>query len=188
MGCSPEQMEKAIIKNLKEKTGKTLEEWIEILRNSGITESKEQLKYLKENQRLGHGQAKVIIKKYNNDSNVNYDDSESNVNNMFKNYPDSIKLLYNKFSSTLLKLGEDVKLRPCKTYLPFYRKHQFVVVKPTKDGLRVGLALSEDIENHKLSKAKGLGSAKINYEFILENIEDFDKELSELVLISYSNN
>ena len=60
----PEEMEAAMIRNLPEKTGKTLEGWCEVLRESGLTEKRDMKKYLKETHGVGHFQAQTIVKFY----------------------------------------------------------------------------------------------------------------------------
>ncbi|MEN9964898.1 MAG: hypothetical protein RL582_1993 [Bacteroidota bacterium] len=59
---TPEEMQKAIIKNLPEKTGKALEEWLEIAKAIDNTSQKEQIQNLKTEHGLGHFQAVTIVK------------------------------------------------------------------------------------------------------------------------------
>ena len=60
----PEDMEIAIVRNLAEKTGKTLEEWFAVLDDSGITEKRDMKAHLKEDHGVGHFQAQTIVKLY----------------------------------------------------------------------------------------------------------------------------
>lgn len=55
MALSPAEMQEAIIKNLPKKTGKSLEEWIEIARDFKLTKNSEITKKLKADYGLGHG-------------------------------------------------------------------------------------------------------------------------------------
>ena len=61
---NPEEMEKAIIRNLQEKTGKSLEEWFAVLRASGLLEKRDLKELLKKAHGVGHFQAQIIIKSY----------------------------------------------------------------------------------------------------------------------------
>ena len=63
----PEEMEAAIIRNLPEKTGKSLEEWCVVLKESGLTGKRDLKKHLKENHGVGHFQTQTIVKHYLND-------------------------------------------------------------------------------------------------------------------------
>ena len=61
---TPEQMEKAIIRNLTEKTGKSLEEWCAVLNDSGLSEKRELKELLKQQHGVGHFQTQTIVKFY----------------------------------------------------------------------------------------------------------------------------
>ena len=61
---TPEEMEKAIIRNLPEKTGRSLEEWCAALRDTGLTEKRALKEHLKKNEGVGHFQAQTIVKHY----------------------------------------------------------------------------------------------------------------------------
>jgi hypothetical protein len=66
MGLSPQEMENAIVKNLKEKTGKTLDEWIALLADENLSDKKEMTAFLKEKHKVGHFQAQTIVKLFLN--------------------------------------------------------------------------------------------------------------------------
>ena len=66
MGLSPQEMEEAIIKNLPEKTGRSLEEWHMVLTETRLSEPKELKAHLKENYDVGHFQAQTVVKNFIN--------------------------------------------------------------------------------------------------------------------------
>ena len=66
MGLSPQEMEEAIIKNLPEKTGKSLEEWHKVLTETSLSEPKELKAHLKDNYGVGHFQAQTVVKHFIN--------------------------------------------------------------------------------------------------------------------------
>lgn len=53
MAPSPKEQQAAIIRNLKDKTGRNLDEWIEQMKGSGAHRPKEQMEWLKKSQGLG---------------------------------------------------------------------------------------------------------------------------------------
>ena len=59
----PLSMEKAMIKNMIEKTGKPIEEWIEIVKEKDFLKHGEIVKFLKEQYSLTHGYANLIAQK-----------------------------------------------------------------------------------------------------------------------------
>ena len=63
MALSPQQMGEAIIRNLPAKTGKDLNQWIEIVRRSPLNEKKAVIAWLKETHGLGHFQAQKVYER-----------------------------------------------------------------------------------------------------------------------------
>ena len=59
----PLSMEKAMIKNMIEKTGKPIEEWIKIVKEKDFLKHGEMVKFLKEQYSLTHGYANLIAQK-----------------------------------------------------------------------------------------------------------------------------
>ena len=62
MGLSPNEMEQAIVKNLPEKTGKSMGEWLIVLLEESLSSKKEMKACLKEKYKIGHFQAQTIVK------------------------------------------------------------------------------------------------------------------------------
>jgi hypothetical protein len=60
MAKAPEEMKAAMIAGLREKTGKSLEEWLKILRASKLSKHKEFMAVLKNEHGLTHGFANMI--------------------------------------------------------------------------------------------------------------------------------
>ena len=60
----PEEMEKAIIRNLADKTGRSLEGWFTVLRDADLSEKRELVGHLKKVHSVGHFQAQTIVKFY----------------------------------------------------------------------------------------------------------------------------
>src|SRR5262249_48725251 len=60
MAKTAEEMKSAMIAGLKEKTGKSLDEWLSILRSSGLVKHKEFVGLLKTKHGVTHGYANMI--------------------------------------------------------------------------------------------------------------------------------
>ena len=60
----PEEMEKAIIRNIADKTGRSIGEWFAVLKDSGLSEKRDMKKHLKEDHGVGHFQAQTLVKFY----------------------------------------------------------------------------------------------------------------------------
>ena len=64
MGLSPKEMENAIVKNLPEKTEKSIDQWLKLLLNENLSSKKEMNACLKEKYKVGHFQAQTIVKMF----------------------------------------------------------------------------------------------------------------------------
>jgi predicted transport protein len=158
MALGPKEMGEAIVKNLKEKTGKELPEWLKLLEeNVPDGTKKEKIAWLKSQNGLGHYQAVTVVER--SEGELVYDNGEKLVDALFDGKPAELKAAYTKLIEMIEKLGSDIKIKPCVGYVPFYRKKQFLVVKPSKDKLVIGLALPESMDEALLSPAKGLGGS-----------------------------
>ena len=63
MAKSPEEMTNTMIANLKDRTGKTLEQWIAIAKKSGAAKHGEMVKMLKADHGMTHGYANLVAHK-----------------------------------------------------------------------------------------------------------------------------
>ena len=61
----PKSMEKAMLKNMVKKTGKTIEEWVGIVNEQNFIDNKDMVKFLKEEHSVGHFYAHLIVKNKN---------------------------------------------------------------------------------------------------------------------------
>ncbi len=61
----PKLMEKAMLKNMIEKTGKSINEWVSIVNEQNFIDNKDIVKFLKEERSVGHFYAHLIVKNQN---------------------------------------------------------------------------------------------------------------------------
>lgn len=156
MALSAAQMQEAVIKNLPEKTGKSLEEWVKTAKSFNLSKNSEVLKKLKQDYDLGHVQAQTIVWRMEGDK--PYIETKGYEERIFK----TTFKLYSEVKDLILDLSDEVKIKPCKTYIPFYRKNQFAIITEKKGELILGLNLNTD-KFQELAQADNLGgSDRIN--------------------------
>lgn len=189
MALSPKEMGEAIIKNLKNKTGKDFEEWVVLIEKDGPKDKRERVKWLKANHELGHYQAVNIVDRMELDGNSNYDNTGELINSLLANTNSQIKELYIELNNIILKLGDDVKQKPCKGYIPYYRNKQFLILKPSKSTMKIGLSFPNDYSNILLSEAKNLGgSNRINRMMEISTKKDMNDDILFIIQESYKLN
>ncbi len=183
MALGPKQMGEAVLRNLKSKTGKDAKAWIKLLVKKNLTTKKEICTFLKTEHGLGHFQAQKVYELFS-DSDP-YAASDTFEKLIFEN--NHTDQMYQKLKRSLLQFGADVRVQPCKTYIPFYRKKQFAIAKTKGSKLQVGVNLSS--QPLGFEPAKELGSSeRINYQTTLEQLSDIDEQLLAVLKESYSIN
>lgn len=174
-----------MIENLYKNTGKSLEQWIEIVRTQNFAKHGEILKFLKEEHELTHGFANLIsLKARGSDAG-----SAENQNDLItKQYQgkEHFKPIYDKLISEIRTFGKDIEIAPKNAYVSLRRKKQFALLNPaTKTRFEIGINLKGQEPEGKLEaeKPNSMCSHKIN----LADIKDIDKEVLEWIKTAYEN-
>jgi hypothetical protein len=133
---------------LPEKSGRSLDEWIALVKKSGPTTEKERREWLKKEYKLGANSAWWIAERADGKGTV--DDSpeaylqsaEEFVETQYAGPRAALRPLYDQLLKIGFSVGKDVKACPCKTIVPLYRNHVFAQIKPsTNTRIDLGLAL-----------------------------------------------
>lgn len=186
MALGPKHMGDAILKNLEAKTGQSLEAWLEVVAASNLFEKKAILSHLKEEHGLGHFQAQKV---YEASQSIDLYAGDQDFAKALFNTPD-LAAAFVEVRQFILALGADVTERPCKTYIPFYAKRQFVMVTSRKTGILLGFALAENEgdKHPELVPATSLGSDRINYKLQLSASTGLTRKAESLIRTAYQQN
>ena len=141
---------------LKEKTGRSLDEWLKLVRKDGPPAEKECRAWLKGEHGLGTNTAWFIAERAAGKGGE-MDDPESYLR-AAERYVDAmfagkaaLRPIYDALLKLGLGLGKDVKACPCQTMVPLYGKHVFAQIKPTTN-TRVDFGLCLTTYKGKLPK------------------------------------
>jgi hypothetical protein len=126
-------------RTIVERTGKTYEDWLEILGRDGPVEEKEQREWLKREHGFTSNYALWIVEGLAGRGPENYD-PDANVDAQFAGKKAALRPIYEELLKLGLSIGPDVKACPCGTIVPLFRKHVFAQLKATTN-TRVDLGL-----------------------------------------------
>lgn len=136
------------LRELPEKTGRSLEEWIALTRASGPPTEKERREWLKKEHKFGTNSASWIAERAEGkgaeeDSPEAYlQAAERWVDAMFSGPRAALRPLYDQLLKLALSLGKEAKASPGKTVVSLYRNHVFAGIKAaTNTRIDLGLAL-----------------------------------------------
>ncbi|NUO80031.1 DUF4287 domain-containing protein [candidate division KSB1 bacterium] len=185
----------AIINNLSEKTGKSLDQWVRLLKKSGPQGEKERREWLKKEHQLGGTTASMIVARAagqgaeDTDEHAYLKAAARYVEAMYTGPRAALRPLHDALLELGLSLADDVKICPCQTIVPFYRNHAFAQIKPTtRTRIDFGLALkgAKKKPPKRLTDTGGLAKGdRITHCFAITTLGDIDEEVRQWLKIAY---
>ncbi len=170
-----EQLE-SMIANMPEKTGKSLEQWHQILAKENFAKHGEAVKHLKSEYGIGHGFANTIVSLFNQK-----DKSEEDLTSLQYKGKENLKPIFEAILEFTKSLGSDVKVSPKKTSVSLIRKKQFALIKPaTKSRIDLGLKF-KDRENSGRLQDSGPFGTMCSHRVIIQSLDEVDDELKSLI-------
>jgi predicted transport protein len=164
----------SMIANLKERTGKSLDDWLEIAASTGKSKHGEILAVLKKEHGLTHGYANLVARRFLQAENDEPTSGEGLVGALFAGAKGGLRPLYDAVIAVAESFGPDVEVDPKKTYVSLRRKKQFALVVPsTAKRLDLGLNL-KGVEPAGRLEASGSFNAMCTHRVRLESKADFD--------------
>ena len=156
MAKDSERLEREFIATAREKTGKDVPEWMQVISSSGASKPNAILNWLKENHQLNHMQANFLSGMYLNDGKPVYDQQV-----LFAKLFDGkehLRATYNTLQESTLAQLPDTLFIPTKAYVSIEAKRCFACATLTKNNIRVGLDLGDLPFDDYTQKAKSLGA------------------------------
>jgi hypothetical protein len=116
------------VATLKEKTGRSLEEWTALVKKSGPAATAKRREWLKKTHGLGTTAAWWIVERAEGRGGEDASPqaylkaAEQYVEEMFSGGRAGLRPVYDRLLALGLAAGADAKARPCKTIVPLYRE------------------------------------------------------------------
>ncbi len=184
---TPGDTAKAIIRNLPEKTGKMLDEWVSLVKRAGLSSDRDAAKWLKTEHGLGHFQAQIVAEEAFGKSMVMaYQDSESLVRALYSGKKERLRPLHEKIVAAGCKLGQDVQVSACRTYVSLYRNRQFVVLRARVSGLEIGLALTPPQQDARLQTVKRGATDRVTCRILISDPSEIDQQILDWLKDAYA--
>jgi predicted transport protein len=175
-----------MIENMHKNTGKTLEDWIDIVKKENLAKHGEMVRFLKEQYALTHGFANLIALKAKGSDAGSAENQDDLIVNQYKG-KEHLKPIYDKLLSEIQKFGEDIEIAPKNTYVSLRRKKQFATLNPvTKTRFEVGINLKGQEPKGKL-EAINSANSMCSHKISITDIKGIDKEVIEWLKIAYEN-
>jgi hypothetical protein len=183
------------VAELNVKTGRTLDEWIKHIKHAGPPVEKECRDWLKSMYSLGTNTAGWLAENAFGDSQKLAEDTPEGylaaapqyVEQMYAGVKEALKPIHDEIIKVAQQLGDDVRICPCKTIVPLYRRHVFAQIKPaTNKRLDLGFALGEEPFTARLHDTGGLAKKdRITHSVALASLADFDLQVKRWLKQAY---
>ncbi len=159
---SPEDMMTAVAKSMRERTGRTLEEWVALVMASGIDPLDQNAvrKWLKTEHGLPQNTQWAIADAVARAAGWRRPSVEEYIDQQYSGPKAALRPIFDRVRGILESLGEEVRIEGRSTYTPFVRGRQFAAVAPaTRTRVDVGLRFTDPPESELLVPSKGPGQA-----------------------------
>jgi hypothetical protein len=181
------------IADLPTKTGKSLEEWVRLVKASGPPTEKERREWLKKEHGFGTNGAWWIAERAEGKGAEDGDPvaylktAEGYVEAMFAGPKAGLRPILEELLRLGKKLGKDVRICPCQTIVPFYRKHVFAQVKPTtRTRIDLGFALKDLKATGRLIDTGGFAKKdRITHRIPIATLAEIDDEVKHWLKAAY---
>lgn len=176
-----------MIKNLEEKTGKSLDQWAKIARAMGNLKHSQIVNGLKEKHGLGHGYANLIAHTAAGPVGKGAPAEDDLVAAQYSGEKAALRPLYEKLKGAVAAFGSDVEFAPKKAYVSLRRSKQFGLIQPTtKTRIDVGINL-KGVEPTAKLEASGSFNAMVSHRVRVESEADINKDLIGWLKKAYDN-
>jgi hypothetical protein len=181
------------IGELKQKTGRTLEEWLKYIKKEGPADEKERRVWLKETHGLGTNTAWWLAERSagkgaeSGDPDLYLESAERDVEKMFSGGKAHLRPVYDALLKLGLKTGKEAKACPCQTIVPLYRNHVFAQIKPTtQKRVDLGFALGDTKPTGRLIDTGGFAKKdRITHRIPITSVDEIDDEVKHWLKVAY---
>jgi hypothetical protein len=181
------------IGELKQKTGRTLDEWLKHIKKEGPADEKERRAWLKEKYGLGTNTAWWLAERSAgkgsemSDPDAYLESAERDVDKMFSGGKAHLRPIYDALLKSGLKTGKEAKACPCQTIVPLYRNHVFAQIKPaTQTRIDMGFALGDMKPTGRLIDTGGFAKKdRITHRIPITSLDDVDDEVKHWLKVAY---
>jgi Domain of unknown function (DUF5655)/Domain of unknown function (DUF4287) len=183
------------IGELPAKTGRSLGQWVTLIKKLGPKIEKDCRDWLKCEHKLGTNTAWWLAEKaLGNPLDLSQDSPEGYlklapiyVEQMYADPKEHLRPIHDELVSLARELGADVRVCPCKTMVPVYRNHVFAEIKPaTQKRIDLGLALGEEPFTSRLLDTGGRAKKdRITHKVAISSPDDIDLQVRRWLKQAY---
>jgi len=185
---SPADMMSSVTDSMKERTGKTLDEWVAAVQSTGIDplDQKAVRNWLKEQGVLQNSQW-TIADAAARAAGWERPSVEGYIDSQYQGEKAPLRAIFDALREIIEGLGGDVSVEGRRGYTPFVRKRQFAAIQAsTKTRVDLGLRFKQAPDSDLLSTSSLPGQS--THKLGLTSVGQITDEVRELIRLAYEQN
>lgn len=186
---SPDAMMAAVSESMKERTGRSLEEWVALVGDSGVDplDQKAVRAWLKEAHGVPQNSQWAIAFAAAEKAGWVRPDVEGYVDAQYAGAKAALRPVFDRLREVAEALGDDVTVEGRGGYTPFVRRRQFAAVAAaTRTRVDLGLRYVDPPASPLLGASKGPGQC--THKVGLASVDDVTPEVETLLRAAYDQN
>jgi hypothetical protein len=182
------------LEELKEETGRSMEDWLALVKKEGPKDEKSRREWLKTKYKMGTNKASWIAERaegkgWENTPEAYLKAAVQYVEEQYAGPKEKLRPIFEELLTLGKSLGSEVKACPCKTIVPLYRNHVFAQIKPTTNSrIDLGFALThyKGKLSERLIDTGGLAKKdRITHRIEITVMEQIDGEVKKWLKTAY---
>lgn len=184
----PADMMDAVSDNMKERTGRSLEEWVALVQASGLDalDQNSVRKWLKSEHGVLQNSQWAIADAAARAAGWERPSVEGYIDSQYTGAKAALRPIFEAIREFVMSLGEDISIEGRGTYTPFVRKRQFATAMAAKDRLDLGLRYKDLPADPRLEATNRVGQA--THKLSLYSPADLNDGVKALIRAAYEQN
>ena len=186
---SPDDMMAAVTGSMKERTGRSLEEWVALVQKSRI-DPLDQLavrRWLKSEHGVLQNTRWAIANNAAIAAGWTRPDVETYIDSQYDGAKAGLRPIFDALREIIEDFGDDISAEGRKTYTPFVRRRQFVAIAAaTATRIDVGLRYTDPPKSGLIKPAAAPGQA--THKLSLTKPSEITKDVERLLRLAYEQN
>jgi len=189
MAPTPDEMMTAVSESLAARTGRSLDEWLALVRASGIDPLDQAAvrRWLRAEHGVPQNSQWAIADAAAREAGWTRPSAAEYVDNQYAGAKAALRPVYDALAAAITGFGDDVSIEGRDSYTPFVRGRQFAAVAAaTRDRVDVGLRFTDPPDSPRLQPSAGPGQA--THKLSLRSPAEVDDEVRGLLHAAYEQN
>ena len=189
MPQTPDEMLNAVSESLAVRTGRSLEQWLALVRASGLDPLDQAAvrAWLRREHGVPQNSQWAIADAAAREAGWVRPTVSEYLDRQYAGPKAALRPIYDALAAAIERLGDDVTVEGRGSYTPFVRGRQFAAVAAsTRDRVDLGLRFTDPPQAARLQPGGGPGQA--THKISLRSVQEVDAEVDHLLRVAYEQN